>query len=123
MRDRGLVVVFKCLPRNENYQDRSVFRPNLVCVDKKFEKSGPMFAISARIKGAPLLSIKRRWSPAGSFKESHQFVIRDFLSRHGAWRPAINQQRFNRKVCFANLTSFYHMVERSLVAYVLRPSG
>src|SRR5213594_3903595 len=46
--------------------------------------------------------------PARSFKQSHQFLVRNFFTRHRARRPTIEQDRFDLVVCFSNFAAFDH---------------
>src|SRR5436190_7269152 len=67
-----------------------------------------MLRAAMSIKSAPLLGIKGRRRPARSFKESHQFLSRDFFARHRTRRPAIEQERLDRKLCFAHFATLNH---------------
>src|SRR5437879_5411779 len=67
-----------------------------------------MFRAAAGIKRAPLLGIECRRRPARRFKESHQFLARDFFTRHSARRPTIEQKRFDLMVWLSNFAAFDH---------------
>src|SRR6266404_1839921 len=73
-----------------------------------------MLGAAARIKRAPLLGVKRRGRPAGGFKEAHQFVVGNFFARHRAWRPAIEEERFDRVIGLSNFAAFNHKTKLSL---------
>src|SRR5438874_13296703 len=111
MRDRRLVVMIEKLPRNKHDKNGSVLCPGFVRIDEQIEKRLPIFSAATRVKGAPLLGVERGRRPARRFKESHQFLSRNFFPRHCSRRPSIDQaSQLDDQPCELRYPSSYQTV-------------
>ena len=106
VRDQRLAGLLVGRPRNEQQQRRRPHAPDLVPLDEQIEEQRPLFGVAMRVEDAPGMRVACRRRPPRRLEQHEQFSLVDRLARHGARRPAVDEEMVDRVVRPADLSPF-----------------